>query len=497
MNRIDPATSPCSTGIAGLDHVLAGGFPRNRFYLVIGDPGVGKTTLSLQYLITGAAAGERVLYVTLSETKEEILAVAQSHGWSLDGIDIVELSSIESQLADDAQSTLFHPSEVELSETTRVILDEVERVKPRRIVLDSLSEMRLLAGSALRYRRQLLALKQYFVGKQSTVLLLDDRTAEGRDLDAQSIAHGVVLLQHLAPEYGGERRRLRVMKLRGVAFRGGYHDYAIRRGGLDVYPRLIAAEDRRDAHFAQLASGIPELDSLIGGGLDLGTSSLIIGPAGTGKSVIATVFAAAAAERGEKVEIFTFDETRALFLNRAKLVGRNLEQHLERGNVRVHQIDPAELSPGEFSHRIRERIRQGVHLVIIDSINGYHSSMPDERHLELHLHELCSYCSQFGAATLMLAEQKGIIGSMQMQVDVTYLADTVILLRHFEFNGEVRQAVSVLKKRSGAHERFIRELKVDEQGVRIGGPLHDFRGVLSGIPTYHGNSNHMMPSRHA
>ncbi len=490
-----PALS--STGIPGLDHVLSGGLPPNRLYLILGDSGVGKTTLSLQLLLQGRSQGERVLYVTLSETKEEIFSVAESHGWDLEGIEIVELSAIALQLADEGQSTLFHPSEVELTEITRVILDEVDRVKPARLVLDSLSEIRLLAGNPLRYRRQLLGLKQHFADKSCTVVLLDDRTELSGDLEAQSIAHGVILLQHLAPEYGGERRRLRVIKIRGVAFRGGYHDYLIRRGGLEVFPRLVAAENRESLADGQLTSGVPGLDQLTGGGLDLGTSTLVIGPAGTGKSVIATVYAAAAANRGEPVEIFTFDEHRELFIQRANLIENDLAKHLAEGRVNVHQVDPAELSPGEFADRIRTRVAAGVRLIIIDSINGYLAAMPDERHLVLHLHELCSYCSQMGAATLLLAEQRGIVGAMQMPVDLTYLADTVLLLRHFESQGEMRQAISVLKKRSGPHERYIRELTIDARGIRVGQPLHDFQGILTGAPTFHGDVEKMIQPRDA
>ncbi len=499
---MEPTASPaepaaCHTGIAGLDLILGGGLPRDRFYLVIGDPGVGKTTLSLQFLLAGRDAGESTLYVTLSETKEEIQAVARSHGWDLSKVHVIELSAIEHQLSDSGRSTLFHPSEVELTETTRVILDEVERIRPQRLVFDSLSELRLLAGDPLRYRRQLLALKQFFVGRQCTVLMLDDRVDVSRDLEAQSIAHGVIMLQNLAPEFGGERRRLRVIKLRGVAFRGGYHDYLLQRGGLAVFPRLVAAEQNPAPLSGQLASGVPGLDALLGGGLDLGTSNLIIGPAGTGKTVIATTFAVAAASRGQRVEVFTFDETRGVFLARARLLGHDLVAHLESGAMRLHQLDPAELSPGEFAHRVREGVRGGVKLVIIDSVNGYLAAMPDERHLGLHLHELCAFCSQSGAASLMLAEQSGVIGMMQNQVDVTYLADTVVMMRHFEAGGEIRQAISMVKKRSGAHERFIREMRIDSRGLRVGEPLHSFRGVLTGTPIYEGRGDQMMPSRNA
>ena len=492
-----PAASftPCQTGIEGLDHVLAGGLPRNRFYLVLGDPGVGKTTLSIQFLLEGIRQKEKTLYVTLSETRDELIEVARSHGWSLDGIDIVELSAIGQQLAEDSESTLFHPSEIELNETTRVILNEVERVQPQRVVLDSLSELRLLAGSPLRYRRQLLALKQFFSGRKSTVLLLDDGVGVARDLEAQSIAHGVISMQNLAPGYGAERRRMRILKLRGVNFRGGYHDFLIRRGGIEIFPRLVAAEDRQASHTGQLGSGLAALDSLLGGGLDTGTSNLLIGPAGTGKSVLATIYAVAAAKRGERVEIYSFDETRALFLARASLVGQELSAYIENGTIGVTQIDPAEITPGELAHRVRGQVREGVRLIIIDSINGYLAAMPEEHHLTLHLHELCSFCSAHSATTLMLAEQKGLIGNMQMPVDLTYLADTVIMLRHFEVQGELRQAISVMKKRSGAHERFIREMSVTRNGVRIGEPLVDFHGVLSGTPFFHGDPSKMINKR--
>lgn len=492
---IAESVAPCLTGIEGLDHVLKGGLPRNRFYLILGDPGVGKTTLSIQFLLEGVQRGERTLYVTLSETRDELLEVARSHGWSLDAIDIVELSALEQQLSEDSESTLFHPAEVELNETTRVILGEVERVQPQRVVLDSLSELRLLAGNSLRYRRQLLALKQYFSGRRATVLLLDDGVDLSRDFEAQSIAHGVVSLQNIPPGYGSERRRLRVLKMRGVNFRGGYHDLVIRKGGMQVFPRLIAAEDRQKLHNGQLVSGVPELDTLMGGGLDAGTSNLLIGPAGAGKSVLATVYALAAAKQGKHVEIFSFDETRELFLGRASIVGAEIIPLIENGQIRVTQVDPAEITPGELADRVRQRVREGTALVIIDSINGYLAAMPEEHHLTLHLHELCSFCSAHSATILLLAEQKGLVGHMQMPVDLTYLADTVILLRHFEVQGEIRQAISVVKKRSGAHERFIREMRIDANGVRIGEPLSDFHGVLSGTPFYHGDPSKMIAQR--
>jgi circadian clock protein KaiC len=489
------SSTSCLTGIEGLDHILSGGLPRNRFYLILGDPGVGKTTLSIQFLLEGKRCGERTLYITLSETRDELVGVANSHGWSLDGIDIIELSATERHLGESSESTLFHPEEVELNETTRMILDQVERVQPQRIVLDSLSELRLLAGNALRYRRQLLGFKHYFTGRGSTVLLLDDGTDLSGDLDAQSIAHGVLSLQNLAPGYGSERRRLRIQKLRGVNFRGGYHDFLIRRGGIEVFPRLVAAEDRHELHQGQLSTGLPGLDSLLGGGLNAGTSNLLIGPAGAGKSVLATTYAYAAAREGRTVEIFSFDETRALFLARAALIGSELSTYIENGTIHVTQVDPSEITPGELADRVRTRVRQGVRLVIIDSINGYLAAMPEERHLTLHLRELCAFCSAHSAITLLLAEQQGLVGQMKMPIDITYLADTVILLRHFEVQGEIRQAISVMKKRAGAHERFIRELRIDSHGVRIGEPLVEFHGVLSGTPSFHGDASKMIHQR--
>lgn len=490
-------SAPCSFGIEGLDQIINGGLPRNRFYLIQGDPGVGKTTLSIQFLMAGRDAGERTLYVTLSETREEVEEVARSHGWDLSGIEIVELSAIESQLNGGEQSTLFHPSEVELNETTRVILGDVERINPHRVVLDSLSELRLLSGGSLRYRRQLLALKTFFSRKRATVLMLDNRVNDNQDMEGQSLAHGVLLLQKLAPEYGGERRRLRVVKLRGLAFRSGYHDYVLTKGGLKVFPRLIAAEDIPAPASGKLSSDILELDLLTGGGLDRATSNLFVGPAGAGKSVLATVYAVAAARRGERVEIFTFDESRSLFINRARLIHQDVREFIDNGLIRLTKVDPAELSPGEFAHRIRDSVRENAGLVIIDSVNGYLAAMPDEKHLSLHLHELCSFCCANGASVLMLAEQKGVVGMMQMQVDVTYLADTVLLFRHFENAGSIKKAIAIIKKRSGGHENEIRELLVDTQGVRVGQPLREFHGVLTGVPTYHGDGSKIMTSRHA
>lgn len=479
-----------ATGIAGLNNVLEGGLPANRLYLVEGDPGSGKTTLALQFLIEGAARGEAVLYVTLSETKEELTAVAASHGWSLAGIDIHELVPPEDSLRSEEQYTIFHPSEVELGDTTKTIIEKVERIQPRRVVFDSLSEMRLLARDPLRYRRQILALKQYFAGRQCTVLLLDDRTSAAADLQVQSIAHGVIALEHLALDYGAERRRLRVTKLRGSRFRGGFHDFTIRTGGVEVYPRLVAADHRGGFVPAAVSSDVPELDALIGGGLDRGTSTLIMGPAGSGKSSVAAQFVAAAAARGERAATFIFDEGLTTYLKRADGLCRGLRAQIEAGRVSVQQIDPAELSPGEFAHRVCVAVEHdGAGLVVIDSLNGYLQAMPDERFLTAQMHELLTFLNQRGVVTILVMAQHGFTGTtMATPVDVSYLADAVVLLRYFEASGAIRRAVSVVKKRTGAHEDSIRELRLANGGITVGKSLSEFQGVLTGVPSYVGNT---------
>jgi circadian clock protein KaiC len=436
----------------------------------------------------GVRQGEPVLYVTLSESREELEAVAASHGWSLEGITIRELVASEDSLNADEQYTMFHPSEVELSETTKTILADVERIKPSRAVFDSLSELRLLAGNPLRYRRQILALKQFFNGRKCTVLLLDDLTSTSHDLQVQSIAHGVVRLELLNPEYGAERRRLIVLKYRGVRFRGGYHDYVIKRGGLGVYPRLIASEHRRTYDEEKLGSGIAELDRLLGGGLEAGTSTLIVGAAGTGKSSLAAQFVAAAARREQKSAMFVFDESVHTLLSRASGLGIDLRQHVDAGRVTIQQVDPAELSPGEFANAICQAVEQRqARIIVIDSLNGYLNAMPEERFLIIQLHELLTYLGQAGVATLLIGAHQGLIGSqMVAPVDASYLADAVILMRYFEARGEVRQALSVLKKRGGAHERTIREIRLEPGRIVVGEPLRDFRGVLTGVPMFEG-----------
>jgi circadian clock protein KaiC len=487
-----------ATGIEGLNDVLAGGLRPNRLYLIEGVPGSGKTTLSLQFLKEGVRLGEPVLYVTLSETEDELREVADSHGWSLEGITIRELVPSESSLHPEEQYTMFHPADVELSETTKTILADVEKIKPARVVFDSLSELRLLAGNPLRYRRQILALKQFFAGRNCTVMLLDDLTSTDRDLQVQSIAHGVVLLEQLNPEYGAERRRLRVVKFRGVKFRGGYHDYTIQRGGLEVFPRLVAAEHRQTNKLERLSSGIESLDNLLGGGVEKGSSTLIVGPPGTGKSTLASQFAAAAAMRGQHAAMFIFDESQNTLISRAAGLGINLAEHIKGGRVTVQQVDPAELSPGEFAHAIRREVeKHKAEIVVIDSLNGYLAAMPEERFLVIQLHELLSYLGQNGVATLMVGAHQGLIGmQMNAPVDASYLADAVLLLRYFEDRGAIRQAISVIKKRGGEHERTIREFRLSQGQIHVGEPLTSFRGVLTGVPTLEGQLVNLAKEEH-
>ncbi len=472
-----------ATGVTGLDDVLHGGLTRDRLYLMEGMPGSGKTTLAFQFLLDGAKHGEPVLYLTLSETEEEIRAVAASHGWSLDGVSILEVMPSQALGLDD-QYTVFHPSEVELSDTTRKVLEAVDRQRPTRIAVDSLSELRLLANSALRYRRQILALKQFFSGRRCTVLLLDDLTSVDRDLQVQSIVHGAMLLEHTVPAFGAARRRLRITKFRGSDFRGGYHDYVIRRGGIEVFPRLVAAEHRQPVARERMTSGVGEIDMLLGGGLERGTSTLLQGAAGTGKSTVATLFAANAADRGQDVAMFIFDESSNTLLSRMSGLGYDLERHLASGRLTLEEVDPAELSPGQFAHAIRKAVEErNAAIVVIDSLNGYLNSMPDENFLIAQLHELLSYLGQKGVATILVAAHHGMMSALMTgPVDASYLADAVVLIRYFEMDGEVRQAISVVKMRGGNHERTIREFRLRDGRIHVGEPLRGFRGVLSGVP---------------
>jgi circadian clock protein KaiC len=473
-----------STGIDGLDAVMGGGFTRRRLFLVEGVPGSGKTTLALQFLMSAARRGETVLYVTLSETAEELQAGAASHGWTLDGVNIRELAPSESALEADEQNTMFHPSELELSATTKLVLEDVDRLRPTCVVLDSLSEFRLLAGTPLRYRRQILALKQYFVSRACTVVLLDDHTATVHDLQMQSIAHGVISLEHLNPEYGSERRRLRVVKYRGREFRGGHHDYVIRKGGIEVFPRLVAAEHRQPAARSRLSSDLPEFDALLGGGLEAGTSTLIVGPAGTGKSTLAAQFATAAAGRGQRAALFLFDEQPETLLTRCEQLQVNLRQAVENGTASLQQVDPAELTPGELVHAICRAVdQQAARVVVIDSLNGYLNAMPGERYLLIQLHELLMFLGQRGVATILIGAHHGLVGGQMLTpVDASYLADAVVLLRYFESKGEVRQAISVIKKRGSTHERTVRELRLSQGRIAVGEVLRNFHGILSGTP---------------
>lgn len=490
---VPPTQERASTGVAGLDLILNGGLPTNHLYLLSGDPGTGKTTLAMQFLMAGASAGRRGLYVTLSESRSELLEVAASHGWSLDRVDLFELSA-DDAIAGSESYTLFHPSEVELQQTMDAVLAAVDHARAEFVVLDSLSEMRLLARDPLRFRRQILSLKQFFAQRRCTVLMLDDRSAPEGDLQLHSLAHGVIELEHVAQDYGLERRRLQVTKLRGLQFRGGYHDFRITTGGLAVYPRLrvTAMSERLDGEL--VTSGSPELDSLLGGGLHRGTSMLITGPAGTGKSVLATQYACAAAARGERVRFHMFDERLNSFHLRAKGLGLTLEEPLADGRLELCQVEPTQLSPGEFAHQVVHAVEEeGVKLVVIDSLNGLLQSMPEERLLTTQVHELLSYLSNHGVTCIMTLVQRGIFGNpVDEAADISYLADTVVLLRYFEMHGAVRQAISVVKKRSGDHERTIRETRVQGGGLHVGAPLRDFQGVLTGVPHFHGGTGQLM-----
>jgi circadian clock protein KaiC len=476
-----------ATGIAGLDEILSGGFAANRMYLVEGTPGVGKTTLAMQFLLEGVRRGERVLYVSLSETRDELETVAESHGWSLEGIDVVELSQVENLFSVRSQNTLFQPAEVELSSLSGLLVREFDRVRPARMVLDSLSEMRLMAQNPLRYRRQILAFKHHFATGQCTVLLLDDRSASTQDAHVQSIVHGMLTLQIVPLKFGINRRFLSVAKMRGSTFREGNHDYVIKQGGLTIFPRLVASQQGVSARTETFTSGNERLDLVTGGGLHAGTGTLFMGPAGSGKSTIASMFAARAAARGHRVLYFAFDEIVSTLVSRAAELGLGFEEAMASGHLRVRQVDPAEIAPGELANEIIDGVNTGaVRMVVLDSLNGYVNAMPQEDYLHLHLHELLSYLNQKGVCTIMVLAQHGLVGPMGAPVDVSYLADTVLLTRFFEARGAMKKAVSIIKKRSGMHEDTIRELTMSEKGIHLGPPLVDFEGIMTGVPRFLG-----------
>ncbi len=482
------------TGVAGLDSVLEGGVARNRLHLLEGSPGTGKTTVALQFLLTGAAAGETGIYISLAETEQELREGARSHGWTIpDKVVLFELVPPESVLDPDQRQSLLYSSDLELGEAVQRIFEAIERLEPDRVVIDSLSEIRLLAQSSLRYRRQILALKHFFARHNSTVIMLDDLTTETTDRAVHSIAHSVIHLDQLAPIYGGERRRLRIVKCRGQTFRSGYHDFAILAGGVQVFPRLVAAEHRQEFAGEQLSTGVAQLDSLLGGGLTEASSTLVMGPAGTGKSLFVLHFLSAAIARGERAALFVFEEELGLLFARARALGFDLERMRADGHLFVDQLDAAELSPGEFLHRVRTCVdAEGIKTVAIDSLNGYHAAMPEEQFLILHLHELLQYLNRLGVTTFLTLAQHGMVGDMTQPIDLTYIADCVIMLRYFEAAGRVRRAISVVKKRTGAHENAIREFRIEQTGLVLGPPLEGFQGVLRGVPDYVGTREPLM-----
>ncbi|MEA2949213.1 MAG: circadian clock protein KaiC [Alphaproteobacteria bacterium] len=475
-----------STGIQGLDDILGGGLTPCRLYLVEGSPGTGKTTLALQFLLEGVRLGEPVLYVTLSETADELRAVAATHGWSLGNVALFELIS-ETGLDPDSEQSVLHPSEVELGETASEVMKRVGQLRPARVVFDSLSEMRLLAQNPLRYRRQILALKQFFSSQNCTVLMLDDRTSDPTDLQLHSIAHGVISLEQAPRDFGAERRRARVVKMRGMKFRGGYHDFILETGGLIVFPRLVAAEHHKGFSSKPASTGNAAFDALLGGGLVPGTNTLLSGPSGVGKTTTAVSCMLAALGRGEKATYYLFDEGLETLLSRSTALGMDLRPYLENRQLKIQQVDPAELSPGEFATAARSAVEQhGSGFIVIDSLNAYLQAMPGEQFLTLQMHELLSYLNQLGVTTILILGQHGILGEVRSDVDLSYLSDVLVSYRFFEARGELRSALAVVKSRTSAHERSIREFKLGSSGLQVGEALRDFEGLFSGLPAYRG-----------
>lgn len=483
------------TGVAGLDDILHGGLPTGHVYLIEGDPGSGKTTLGIQFLLAGLANNEPALYVTLAESREELQAVADSHGFDISKIEIFEVQPPELDQKGADQYTVFHPSEVELVDVMQSILTRLEKAKAGRIVFDSMSEIRMLARDPLRYRRQILSLKQFFVGRECTVLLLDDRTGDRTDTQLQSICHGAIRMEAVPREFGPQRRQIQVLKLRASQFRGGAHDYEIEHGGLQIFPRLISAEHRpENIDRSELPSGIAELDMLFGGGVSRGSTSLFMGPAGCGKSTIATKFLQSAAERGERGIMFACDETVESVMTRSRGLGIPLEKYCNKKTIQIEELHPADLSPGEFIAQVRSDVEEkGCRVLIIDSLNGLLNAMQGEHAMMVQLHELLSYLSHRGVTTFMVMAQTGVLGTnMGAPIDVSYLADNVLLFRYFEAQGAVRQAISVLKRRNGPHERSIRELRLSPQKIEIGESLRQFEGVLTGVPRFVGDSKPLL-----
>lgn len=490
-----------STGVPGLDHVLMGGYLREGFYLIQGDPGSGKTTLALQFVLGRRDAGERCLYITLTETRRDLDSACRSHGWSLDGLEICDFTKSAANLAGEPESSIFHPSETELGETTQAVLAAVNHAQPQHVVFDGLSEMRLLAGDALVYRRQLLALKEFFAERETTVLLLDDRSSAFGNVQPESLVGGNIVMERNLPQYGRARRRLYATKVRGSDFREGYHDYEIVQGGVIVHPRLVAAEHHDSFERAVLPSGVANLDAMVSGGLSTGSTTLLLGPAGVGKSTIAMQYAVAAMKSGKKTAVYAFDEVLETLVERTEklcLSQGGVREFMRSGLLHAQQVDPAEMSAGAFAHEVRGAIEEGTKVVIIDSLNGYLNAMPEERFLTTHLHELFAYLNQKGIVTIIVVAQHGMIigSSAGTEVDVSYLADTVLLFRYFECRGEILQALSIFKKRTGAHERTLRQLRISEQGVSVGEPLREFRGVMTGVPQFEGKAE-MLPDRGA
>ncbi len=498
MNQSGANPGRSLTGTGGLDHILRGGLTSHRLYLVEGTPGTGKTTLALKFLMEGRAQGETALYVTLSETKSELEAVARSHDWSLDGIEIFELVN-EDGISSENEQSLLHPSEVELGETVRGVIAQVEECNPQRVVLDSLSELRLLAQNPLRYRRQILALKHFFAKRNCTVLMLDDRSSEPGDLQLHSIAHGVISLEQSANDFGSERRRLRIVKMRGLKYSGGYHDFTIEKGGIRVYPRLIAAEHHRDFTSEPATTGIEGLDALLGRGLLPGTGTLLIGPAGVGKTTTAVRCVIAGLERGKKAAYYLFDERLATLLIRSAALDMDLQPYIDSGQLAIRQVDPAELSPGEFAGAVQTSVEEeGADFIVIDSLNGYLHAMPSDNFLILQMHELLSYLNQQGIISLMILGQHGVMGELRSDVDISYLADSVMLFRFFEAAGEIHKSIAVVKTRTSDHERTIREFRIDSEGISVGEPMTSFEGVLTGNPQYQADGGGLIdPSAHA